>query len=85
MSVRENARFNIADQLEPLKNPETIFRNPAQLEYIRSLVNAVQALTQNTINHDQSAPHIILMSPNGTSYTVTVDDLGALQTVPSRA
>jgi hypothetical protein len=85
MSHRENAPHVASDPLELLKNPEKVFKNPQQLEFMRELINVIQAMNRNLVHHDRAAPHIILVSPDGISYNVSVDDLGVLQTVASRS
>lgn len=65
-------------------DPE-IFKNPLQLEYIRMLVKVLRDMDRHTLYNDQSSASLLLVSPNGTTFRVTVADDGTLTTVNARA
>jgi hypothetical protein len=41
-------------------------------------MGALQRIFASVVSQDQAAPRIILRSPNGTTYAVTVEDAGTL-------
>lgn len=53
---------------------------PAILPYLQSLYRSLTTALNSAVSHSEAAPRIILRSPNGTLYAVTVDDAGTLQT-----
>lgn len=75
--TRQNSSRPI-DPLAELNDPEAVFRDPGQLQFMRTLVNTIRRVFSAMIRYDQAAPQIILTSPNGTAYIVTVGDDGVL-------
>lgn len=78
---RQNAA-RPADPLAQLNDPGEVFRNPSQVEFIRTLIQFVRDAFSRTIFRDQAAPDIMLLAPSGQSFRVTVGDDGTLRTEP---
>lgn len=53
---------------------------PAIPGYLQSLWRSLTTALNSAVSSSEGAPRIILRSPNGTLYQVTVDDAGTLQT-----
>lgn len=81
--MRQNQLIKV-DRLQQLNDPQTAFRGE-QLTFIRFLVEALRRISQEMVSKESAEPHIILTSPNGTSYRVTVADDGTLSTANVRA
>jgi hypothetical protein len=52
---------------------------PALVQYLQALYRVLTSAFTSVVSSTQGSPRVILTSPNGTLYTVTVDDEGALQ------
>ena len=46
--------------------------------FFNTLFTRMQQQFHRIVSHDEEAPHIILRAPNGTLYTVSVDNAGEL-------
>ncbi len=84
MAIRQNAQIPV-DRLAQLNDPADVFKNPAQLGFIRVLVDVIRGMARDFIGRDTATPHFMLLSPNGTAYRVTVSDTGVLTTENARA
>jgi hypothetical protein len=73
------------DRLAQLNDPTDAFKSPAQLNFVRTLVDILRRMSQDFVARDTASPYVILLSPNGTAYKVTVADDGTLQAVNARA
>jgi hypothetical protein len=51
--------------------------------YLQALYRVLVESFSRVISANEGAPRVILQAPNGTLYTVTVDDAGALQVDPT--
>jgi hypothetical protein len=51
---------------------------PANQPYLASLVEAIRRAFLPLISKDEAVSRVILQSPNGTAYNVTVSDAGVL-------
>jgi hypothetical protein len=80
---RENRPLAV-DRFSGLNDPSEAFKNPAQLGFIRVLVDIIRRMSGEMVSQNTAAPHFILVSPNGTAYRVTVADDGTLTTVNAR-
>lgn len=72
------------DRLAQLNDPADAFKNPAQLGFMRVLVEALRRMSTDFISRDTASTHIMLLSPNGTAYRVTVSDAGVVTAVNAR-
>ena len=54
-----------------------------QQRFFNQLFNTLQGFFTRVVSHDEEVPHIILSSPNGTRYTVSVTDAGVVTTAPT--
>lgn len=77
MSIRQNNIIPV-DRLQPLNDPADAFKNPAQLSFMRVLIDIIRRMASDMVSRDTATSHIILRSPNGTAYRVSVDDAGVL-------
>lgn len=82
--VRQNTPRE-SDPFQGLNDPAELFKNPYQLEFIRTLISVIRQQFSATVKRNQGSPQIILSAPNGTSWIVTVDNSGVLQTKNARA
>lgn len=48
--------------------------------YLTNLVTALKAALMNAVSSQEGTPRLILISPNGTNYSVTVANDGTLHT-----
>lgn len=53
---------------------------PAIPTYLQSLYRSLTTALNSAVSHSEAAPRLILRSPNGTLYGVTVEDDGTLTT-----
>lgn len=81
--MRQNKPVSV-DRLASLNDPVDAFKAPAQLSFMRVLIDIIRQISSSAVTYDTAAPHIILLSPNGTAYRVTVNDTGVLTTVNAR-
>jgi hypothetical protein len=65
-----------AGPLDQLNDPGEVFRNPVQVEFIRTLVRFVRNGFGRAVMRDQAAPSILLASPAGRVFKVTVSEDG---------
>ena len=84
MAIRENARREV-DEFTSLNDPGEIFKNPQQLQFIRTLIDVLRRVVANMVRWDRAAPQIILSDPDGGSWIVTVDANGNLTARNARA
>ncbi len=75
----------VIDRFVELNDPGEVFKNPYTLLFMRTFINIVKRIANTAVYSDTAAPAIILQSPNGTAYRVTVDDAGTLQVVNARS
>jgi hypothetical protein len=73
-----------ADPLNEYADPSQAFKNPDHARFLSGFIEAVRQQLQSSVQSNQGAPHVILMSPNGTGYRVTVADDGTVTTAPAR-
>jgi hypothetical protein len=83
VTLRANRPIEV-DRLSGLNDPSEAFKNPVQLGFIRVLVDIIRQMSADMVSRNTAAPHMILVSPNGTAYRVTVADDGTLTTVNAR-
>lgn len=83
MAIRTN-RPVVVNELAHLNDPATAFRDPAQLSFIRTLVDVIGRMAADMVRQNSASPHFILTSPNGTAYRVSVSDAGVLTVVNAR-
>jgi hypothetical protein len=69
-----------AGPLDQLNDPGEVFRNPAQVEFVRTLVRFIRNGFSRSVMRDQAAPSILLASPGGRVFKVTVSDDGEVAT-----
>jgi hypothetical protein len=74
----------ITGPLDALNDPGESFKNPTQLEFVRTLISALKVAFQRTISRDQAAPYFHLQAPTGEVWKVTVNAAGALGTTRVR-
>lgn len=67
------------DPLNELGNPEEGFKSPAQLSFMRTLIDIIRKAFTKFVDRDTAAPYFHLYSLSGKTYRVTVDDTGALK------
>lgn len=85
MSIsRENARREV-DEFSSLNDPGEVFKNPQQLQFVRTPIDVLRRVVANMVRWDRAAPQIILSAPDGGSWIVTVDNAGNLTAVNARA
>jgi hypothetical protein len=53
---------------------------PPHTAGMAAILDAIRRALSSVVSINQGVARIILLSPNGTSYGVTVDDTGALKT-----
>ena len=51
--------------------------------FYNQLVNMLTRYFTRVVSHDEEAPHIILRSPSGLRFTVSVTDAGTLDVQPT--
>lgn len=73
------------DPLNELGDPETIFRNTGQLQFIRTLISTLKDIFQTCVKRDQPTPYFHLSAPSGVVFRVSVTDAGALVVENARA
>lgn len=83
MTLRQNTRAAV-NPLTYLNDPAEAFKNPIQLSFMRTLVDALRLVTEDVVSRNTATSHFILLSPNGTAYRVTVADDGTLTTENAR-
>lgn len=76
-TVRQNAS-RVAGPLDQLNDPGEVFKNPGQLEFVRTLVRMLKDGFSRVILRDQATPFFHLLSPSGKAYRVTVTDDGQI-------
>jgi len=84
MLSRENARQEV-DEFISLNDPGEIFKNPQQLQFIRTLIDVLRRVVANVVRWDRAAPQVILSAPDGGAWIVTVANDGTLTTRNARA
>lgn len=73
-------------RLQHVNDPDpAAFPRDITLQYIRVLVDALRRLDGEMVSHATASPAVLLSSPNGTVFRVTVDDNGVLSAVNARA
>lgn len=84
MAIRGNATRPVS-RLQHVNDPDpNVFKNPLQLEYIRTLVDVLRRLDTDMVSTNTASPSVLLASPNGTVFRVTVADDGTLTAVNAR-
>lgn len=83
MSLRQNLQ-QPGSRLQDLNDPQGAFKNPLQLTFMRILVDVLKDLFQSAVKSNTATPHILLQSPDGTVYKLSVDDAGAVVTENAR-
>lgn len=68
----------VAGPLDQLNDPGESFKNPGQLEFVRTLVRMLKDAFGKVLMRDQAAPYFHLLSPGGKAYKITVSDDGAI-------
>ncbi|CAB4200664.1 hypothetical protein UFOVP1339_59 [uncultured Caudovirales phage] len=53
---------------------------PPVLAPLRPVLDTIRRAFAPLISRDEATPHILLLSPNGTTYTLTVSDAGVVAT-----
>jgi hypothetical protein len=53
---------------------------PAGQQFLNQLLGTLRQAFASAVSQDQAAPRILLTSPNGTIYSLTVDNAGTLST-----
>ena len=51
---------------------------PAGQQFLTQLLGTLRQALASAVSQDQAAPRILLQSPNGTVYALTVDNSGTL-------
>jgi hypothetical protein len=77
MALRGNVA-RVAGPLDQLNDPGEVFKNPGQLEFVRTLVRMLKDGFGRVLSRDQAAPYFHLLSPSGKAYRVTVSDDGQI-------
>jgi hypothetical protein len=78
-------RMDVTPALDARQRNQTVIVSlpsppPGSLgQYLGRVLDTIRRAFGRVVATDEAAPGIILQSPNGTAYTVTVDDAGALQ------
>jgi hypothetical protein len=67
--------------LDLLNDPGESFKNPTQLEFVRTLIATLKLALARMIYRDQATPYIHLQAPTGEVYRVEVDAAGVVRTV----
>jgi hypothetical protein len=75
--IRQNAA-RVAGPLDQLNDPGEVFKNPGQLEFVRTLVRMLKDGFSRVILRDQAVNYFHLLSPSGKAYRVTVTDDGQI-------
>lgn len=83
-TLRQNTPVGV-DRLAHLNDPADVFKNPVQLTFMRVLIDIIRRMSSEMLSRESAAPFILLTSPDGTAYKVTVADDGTLTTVNARA
>jgi hypothetical protein len=83
MSLRENQTRRV-DRLTALNDPGEAFKNPAQLGFIRTLVDIIRRMSNEFVSQETASPFFLLQAPGGVVYRVTVNDAGALVVTNAR-
>lgn len=82
-TLRANRPIEV-DRFAGVNDPSEVFKNPQQLGFMRVLIDIIRRMAAEMVSRDTAAPHIILVSENGTAYRVTVEDDGTLATENAR-
>lgn len=45
-------------------------------DYLTKIIQVIRESFLSVVSKDQAVPHILLQSPNGTVYSITVSDIG---------
>lgn len=80
-------RGNIVEpksKFEHIDDPEGPFRAPAQITWVRLLLQALKEAFRTTVSTETAVPQFYLRSPNGQAWRVTVGDDGVLSVVNAR-
>lgn len=72
------------DPLNELGNPEQAFRNPDQLQFMRQLIDIIRTQFGKFVARDVASPYIMLQSPGGNTFRVTVSDDGKITATNAR-
>lgn len=83
MSLRQNQIIR-ADRLQQLQAPEEAFKNPAQLTFIRTLIDILRRALSELASTREASDQILLQAPNGAVYRITVNNAGALVVANAR-
>lgn len=82
--IRTNTPATV-DPLQHVNDPTlTVFPRPTTLEYMRVLVNTIRDLARGMIYRDRATPYLLLQSPNGTVFKVSISDTGVVTAVNAR-
>jgi hypothetical protein len=83
-TIRQNPPAQ-ADRLQGLQPPEEVFKNPIQLTFMRTLIDILRRALREMVSSQSAAPQVLLTSPNGTVFKITVSDAGAIVVTNARA
>lgn len=67
-----------ANPLGALADPVDTFKNPAQAGFIRRMQEVISTALIDRPGRNSATSGVLLTSPNGTPYLITVSDAGAI-------
>lgn len=66
------------DPLNELGDPEAVFKAPAVLTFMRTLIDIIRKAFMGFISRDTAVPYFHLSSASGKTFRVTVNEDGTL-------
>jgi hypothetical protein len=84
MAIRQNTPAG-PDRFAELTDPGGVFKNPEVLSFMRTFIEIMKRIGNDAVYRNTAATSLILLSPNGTAYRVTVTNGGVLQVDNARS
>ena len=73
-----------ADPLAQVPDPGDAFKNPTQAGFIRRMQTAISAALTDRPGANSATPMVLLSSPSGQVWSITVSDTGAISAASLR-
>lgn len=85
--MSEGPRVNIPRVPEPLQqlaDPGEVFQNPRHVEWLQTFLKMLRTFLAGVVVREQATPYVIMSSPSGRAFRVSVTDEGEITAVPIR-